>query len=176
MTKDSKTKRIEKAQRLRLERTKARANAYFVIYYDMGVERNLKSLADHAGMLGLKISVHTLERYSVKYDWQQRVITEDTRRHEQDLQDADKVRGKMLETHSKIGKTLQSLALAGMLTFQEASKAGGRLTFSAGEIVALAKAGTDLELRAAGEPTLKVEITTVLYNVMIARIALLSHK
>ena len=77
----------------------------------------------------------------------------------------------MVERHSKIGQSLQSLATHGIINLQEILKKKGKLDFSSYEIVALAKAGSDLELRAAGEPTLKVEITTVLYNVFIFRIA-----
>lgn len=171
---NAKTRRMEKAQRIRLARSKARADAYFIIYYDIGPERSLEKLCDHLTELGLKRSLATLKSYSSKYDWQQRLITEDTRRHDQDLADADKRRFDMMEKHSKIGRTLQTLSLAGMLSFQDTmKKKEGRLPFSPTEVVALAKTGIDLELRAAGEPTLKVEITTVLYNVLVARMAVI---
>ena len=171
MVKDPKTRLKEKKARLRAERQKARADAYFIVYYDLGPERSLERLCGHVAELGLRKALNTLKRYSVKYDWQQRLVEEDTRCKEREEADSEKVRIQMLDRHTRIGKTLQSLSLAGMFTFQEAMKVNGKLTFTAAEIVAMAKAGTDLELRAAGEPTLKIEITTVLYNVLIARIA-----
>jgi len=171
MKKDAKTLKKEKKARVRAVRQKARADAFFIIYYDFGPERSLEKLQGHLTELGLRRSLNTLKNYSVKYDWQERLIEEDTKQRERDLNDENKVRSQMVERHSKIGKTLQTLAMTGILPFQEAIAAGKKLKFSPAEIVTLAKAGTDLELRAAGEPTLKVEITTVLYNVLIARIA-----
>jgi len=171
MKKDAKTLLKEKKARLRAQNQKARADALFIVYFDMGPERSLEKLHDHLTELGLKRSLTTLKNYSIKYDWQERLIEEDTRRAEREQADAESVRYKMLERHTRMGQTLQSLAMAGMFTFQQAMAQGGSLEFSPTEIVALAKAGTDLELRASGEPTLRVEITTVLYNVLIARIA-----
>ena len=170
MTKDAKQKRMEKAQRLRLERTKARADAYFIIYYDMGVERSLEKLGEHVHELGITKSTKTLARYSVQYNWQQRIIEEDTRRNDADLANADKRRSEMMTRQSKIGRTMQTLAVAGMLNLQDLMK-NGRLDITPQEIAKLAKDGTDLELRAEGEPTHRIEITTILYNVLIARIA-----
>jgi len=169
--KDAKTRAKDKKAKARAAMQKARADAFFIIYYDFGPERSLEKLYQHLAELGLRRALNTLKNYSVKYDWQQRLIEEDTRRQERDAADTEKVRAQMIDRHSKLGRTLQSLSLAGMFTFQEAIKAGGKLTFSASEIVSLARAGADLELRAAGEPTLRVEITMVLYNVLIARIA-----
>ncbi len=170
MPKDAATRRKEKAAKIRAVRQKARTDAFFIIYYDLGPERSLEKLGEHVAELGLVKSVKTLKRYSATYDWQQRLIEEDTRRQDQDLADADRRRADMMERQGKIGRTLQTLSIAGMLGHQDKMK-GGRLHFTPGEIVALAKAGTDLELRASGEPTMKIEITTVLYNVLIARIA-----
>lgn len=150
---------------------KARADALFIIYFDFGPERSLELLHAHLTELGLKKSLTTLKNYSVKYDWQQRLIEEDTKRHERELVDADSVRSKMIDRHSMMGRNLLSLANAGFVKFQDLIKQKQTLDFSPAEIVALAKAGSDIELRAAGEPTLRIEITTVLYNVMIARIA-----
>lgn len=171
MVKDAKTRRKEKQKAERVARQKARADAFFIVYYDMGPERSLEKLRDHVAALGLRRALNTFKRYSVAYDWQQRVIAEDTKKHNRDLADRETVRSEMMNRQSKMGRTLQSLAIASMFTFQEAIQAGGKLNFTPAEIVALAKAGADLELRAAGEPTFKVEITTVLYNVMLVRIA-----
>jgi len=171
MRKDAKTRTKEKKAKARATMHKARTDAFFIIYYDMGPERSLEKLCDHATELGLRKNLSTFKRWSIQYDWQERLILEETKRKERDAADTEKIRAQMIDRHSKLGKTLQSLALAGMFTFQEAVQAGGKLTFSASEIVSLARAGADLELRAAGEPTLRVEITMVLYNVLIARIA-----
>ncbi len=170
--KDAKTRRKEKKAEIRAEHQKSRADAYFIVYYDMGPERSLKKLCEYVAELGLRKAMNTLKRYSIKYDWQQRLIEEDTRRQERDQGDRDKVREKMVERHGRMGRTLQSLGAAGILNLQDVMKAAdGRLPFDPKDIVSLVKVGTDIELRAAGEPTLKVEITTVLYNVFIARIA-----
>ena len=163
--------RKEKKAKARVALQESRAHALFIVYYDMGAERSLQKLCDHLGELGVRKSTTTLERYSTKYNWQQKVVEEDTKAEDRRLHDAEQTRSQMKDRHGRMARTLQSLALAGMFTFQEAIKAGGKLNFTPVEIVSLAKAGADLELRAVGEPTLKVEITTVLYNVLIARIA-----
>ncbi len=163
----------EKRARLRVELQKARADVFFIVYYDMGPERSLEKLQIYVAGMGLKRALNTFKRYSHQYDWQQRVVEEDTRRTAQEQNDADSVRYKMMDRHSKMGKTLQSLAMAGMYNFQEIMEKKHRLAFNPAEIVSMAKTGSDLELRAAGEPTLKVEITTILYNVMITRLAII---
>ena len=162
---------IEKEVKTRAAKKKARADAFFIIYYDMGPERSLEILQNHVAELGLRRALNTFKRYSVQYDWQNRVIELDTRRQEREQTDKEHVRSQMVERHSRIGKTFQSLAMAGAYTFQQALERGEQLNFSASEMATLAKTGTDLELRAAGEPTLRMEVTTVLYNVLIARIA-----
>jgi len=171
MPKDAATRRKEKKAKARVALQESRAHALFIVYYDMGPERSLEKLCGHLTELGLRKSLNTLKRYSVVYGWQQKVVEEDTRAEDRRLHDAEQTRSQMKDRHGRMARTLQSLALAGMFTFQEALKSKGTLDFNPAEIVAMAKAGADLELRAVGEPTLKVEITTVLYNVLIARIA-----
>lgn len=163
--------RKEKKAKARVALQESRAHALFIVYYDMGPERSLEKLCGHLTELGLRKSLNTLKRYSVVYGWQQKVVEEDTRAEDRRLADAEQTRSQMKDRHGRMARTLQSLALAGMFSYQEALKAKGKLDFNPAEIVAMAKAGADLELRAVGEPTLKVEITTVLYNVLIARIA-----
>ena len=165
----------EKKRRGKEVATKARLNKFkadvwFLVYYEMGPERSLEMLMQHATALGQGKALSTFKRWSHQYDWQQRLVEEDTRRHDHDLADADKRRLEMMSRQGKIGKTMQTIAVAGMLNFQDIMKSG-RLDLTAKEIVGLARAGTDLELRAAGEPTHKIEVTTVLYNVLIAWIA-----
>ena len=165
----------EKKQKAKKGATKARlckikADVWFLVYYEMGPERSLGLLCEHAAALGQRRAINTFKRWSSMYDWQQRLVEEDTRRHDHDLADADKRRTKMMSRQGQIGKTMQTLAVAGMPHLQDIM-IEGRLNMEAKEIVGLAKAGTDLELRAAGEPTHKIEVTTVLYNVLIARIA-----
>ena len=80
----------------RAKRQKARADAFFIIYYSMGPERSLEKLCIYATELGLKKALTTLKRYSIQYYWQQRVIEEDTRKYNQDLTDSDNVRNETL--------------------------------------------------------------------------------
>ncbi len=166
---EKKRRAKEVATKARLNKTKA--DVWFLVYYEMGPERSLEMLMHHATALGQGKAFSTFKRWSSMYDWQQRLVEEDTRRHDHDLADADKRRSEMMTRQGKIGRTLQTLAVAGMLHFQDAMKNTGRLALSPSDIVTLSKAGTELELRAAGEPTHKIEVTTVLYNVLIARIA-----
>lgn len=166
---ERKRKVKEVATRARIQKTKA--DVWFLVYYEMGPERSLELLHQHSTALGQRKCINTFKRWSTMYDWQQRLIEEDTRRHEEDQADAVKVRSEMMTRQGKIGRTLQTLALAGILNFQDAMKNTGRLALSPSDIVSLSKAGAELELRAAGEPTHRIEVTTVLYNVLIARIA-----
>ncbi len=163
-------KRKEKARRIRADKMAARADVFFIIYFDMGPERSLDKLEEYVSNMGLKKSAKTFRRWSVQYDWQQRVVEESTRRHEQDLADAGKRRSEMMTRQAKIGRTMQTLAVAGMLNLQDRMKSG-RLDIDVRDIANLAKHGAELERVASGEPTHKIEITTILYNVLIARIA-----
>ncbi len=149
---------------------KTRTDVWFMVYYEMGPDRSLELLQQHATALGQRRSINTFKRWSSDYDWQQRVVEEDTRRAEHDQADAVRIRSEMMARQGKIGRTMQVLAAGGMLNLQDLMKSG-RLDIAPKDIATLAKAGTDIELRAAGEPTHRIEVTTVLYNVLIARIA-----
>ena len=58
----------------REERTREKAEAYFLIYAMMGDERTLKKVGDIVRSIGIKISDKTLERWSARYDWQAQLL------------------------------------------------------------------------------------------------------
>ncbi len=170
MNQAAEKKRRAKEVATKAKINKAKADVWFLVYYELGPERSLELLQQHAAALGLRKALSTYKSWSHKYDWQQRVVEENTRRTELDQADAVKIRSEMMTRQGKIGRTMQTLAVAGMLNLQDLMKTG-RLDIPPKDIATLAKSGTDIELRAAGEPTHRIEVTTVLYNVLIARIA-----
>ena len=166
----------KKAAKARQAKARARKDAgraafYYCIYYDMGPERSLTSLLDHVTEMGLKISIQSLKRYSTKYDWQQRLAEQDAQDRLNDAEQSAKDTADRRRRQSSLGRNIQALASGGIAALAKILSDQGTLSLSPFEIAHLARAGAELENRAAGEPTTRHEISVVVYNVMIARIA-----
>ncbi len=55
----------------------------FMVHKQMSVDRSLKLLAETVRAMGVRISDKTLERYSAEYHWQEQILQQNAKEHEQ---------------------------------------------------------------------------------------------
>ena len=144
----------------RLTQTKERA--WFAVYYQMGLERSLKKLADYATELGLKVSAKTLKRWSSDFGWQARLAEMDEKTRQKT---EDKVVEPVVEMnlrHVTLAKALGGLASAALMDLR------GRLgEVSAGEAARMLEVSQKMERLAVGEVTDRQEIQVGAINVLV---------
>ncbi len=160
-------------------KARERADALFVVYYKMGPERSLESLQKVCSVMGLKMALSSFKRFSVKYDWQRRVMEKVVAEREQTEKDALAQIDKMNEEHIKVNKGLMSLAIAGINYWQdqlEKKKAEGKkltLNFKPGDIIGFVKQGQIGERLARGQATNRSEIIVEVIGTFVQEFALI---
>ena len=70
----------------RQESAHDRAQIAFSLYYQMGHERSLRRLHLQLRSLGVQISLPTLKRYSVQFNWQGQIADLDAETHQRQRQ------------------------------------------------------------------------------------------
>jgi len=76
---------------LRESRERERSDGLFLVYWQMGPSRSLVRLQELCASVGLKRSLNTFKNWSVKYEWQRRILeknAEDKTRRERDFTQA----------------------------------------------------------------------------------------
>lgn len=156
MTKNRKLDRRE-------DRVAAKADALFLTYVQMGEGRTLAKLWGFVRSMDVKISLKTIERWSSKFHWQERLLqyqAEIERRRALEgveaLEDMDK-------RHIQLNQALGSLAAAGITHYQDLianAKAEGKhgLTLDIHEIIGLIGQAQRGERLARGLATSKAEV------------------
>jgi hypothetical protein len=147
---------------------RARAAGFFLAYHNMGPNRSLNGLAKYLAeaVPESKVSATTLKVYSVKYDWQHRLV---------DLDSA--VAERMMEQHVQgvagantrqagLGVALQALAMQGVT-----DKTGDDV--SASEAARLAQVGVNIERLALGQATERREVVAQITNTLLTDIVTL---
>jgi hypothetical protein len=146
-------------------RSSVRANILFSLYYQAGPSRSLVRLRDDARLLGVRISLATLKRYSSTCDWQARVARLDEEaelRH--DERSLERIAA-MNERQSQLGRSLQGAAATSLQSLlRDAARLG---EISPAEIARLADIGSKLERLALGEATERRDIITSAWNVVV---------
>ena len=166
----------EKKRVWRQQRQKEKAEYLFLIYRFMGAERSLTKLLELCGMVGVKISLKTLELYSAKFDWQRRLLelnAEEIQRKEKAL--ATQVE-QMNQKHADFAQALLGLAAHGVRFQQKTAKEsdiGKTLPLSIPEIVSLYRTAQTGERLARGEATSRVEVWIQLASTVVREFALI---
>lgn len=155
----------------RQAREASRQAILFTAYQAMGSMRSLAKLRELVVASGGRIAIHTLERYSVKYQWQQRVLEAQSVEQERIEKDYGRQRDQMDARDAALGSGLIGLAFGGVRNFTEQMgklrekkiKKGDAnpsltLNLTPAEIVNLARAGTFIERLARGEATSRTEV------------------
>jgi hypothetical protein len=151
----------EEKHRRRLERTKNKADFLFMVYRFLGADRSLKRLAETVHLTGITLSEKTLGRYSVRFDWQRRILevnAQDKDRREKAL--AAQVE-QMNQRHVQLAQGLLGLAAGGLNFFQQLMRdtdRGKTLHMSIPDLIQLYRAAQSGERLARGQATNRVEI------------------
>jgi len=160
----------------RQERTKQKAEMLFMVYRFLGVDRSLSKLAEMCSQMGVKCSIRTLQKYSVKFDWQRRFLEMnaiEVQRREKAL--ATQVE-KMNDRHVQFAQGLLGLAAGGLNFFQQLMKdteRGKTLAMSIPEVVQLYRTAQTGERLARGEATSRVEVWIQLASTVVREFALI---
>lgn len=146
----------------REERESMRAEICYQFYKSMGVSRTLTSLHEHVRLMGVRRSLKTIERWSVKYEWQRRLLeenAEEKRRLERST--ADQVE-KMNQRHAQFAQGVFGMALASLNYFQSVmtkdAQGNKSLETTVNELIQLFKAAQAGERLARGQATNRIEI------------------
>lgn len=139
-----------------------RNDALFLVYYQLGPQRSIEKLHKALTELGLKRAMSTLKAYSVRFHWQARVLELDARLRAEREQKALEVRDEQDERQARLGRNMQVLASAGMLSMQKLMKDGAPM--APADISSLAKTGVQIERLASGKETDRVRIVTQINN------------
>ena len=143
----------------------ARAEMMFLAYSLMGANRSLKGLSEIAVKMGAPVSRNTLERYSARFGWQDRVDAFDKEAQAETQHALIRTVADMNEGQAVAGHAFQAWAMENAAALRAT---GERLEVK--DIVAVYRAGVDSERNALGEPTSRTEHTIVSINAMVAEI------
>lgn len=143
----------------------------FAAYLAMGPMRSLAKLRELVVAAGGRIALNTLDKYSVKYQWQRRVLEQQSVEQERIEKDYGRQRDQMDQRDAALGSGLIGLAFGGvrnlteqMRTLRDLKVKRGEsdpaltLNLAPSEIVNLARAGTFIERLARGEATSRTEV------------------
>jgi hypothetical protein len=145
-----------------------RATAWFALYYQLGAERSLGRLHSFLGELGVKVSVGTLENYSVRFGWHAKVAElNEKARQKTEEQTIDTVADMNLR-HITLAKALSGVAAGALGNMR------GRLDqISGGEVARMLEVSQRIERLALGEVTDRREIIIGIVNVLVKAVVLL---
>ena len=161
-------------------RCQEKADILFVMYQQMGADRSLEKLAGICSKVGLRgASVHTLQRYSIMFDWQRRLLELTVKLREEREQDALRQIDHMNEQHIQVNQGLLSLAVAGIRYHQqtlERNKAAGlpaNLRLNITDIVRLVNQAQMGERLARGQATSRSEVMVEVIGTFVHEFALI---
>ena len=151
-------------------RRKERADALFLVYWQMGGTRSLPKLAELCQTLRIKVTEKTLGRYSADFGWQQRLLEIQSKESERREQEAGKIVDQMNEQHALMARGIRGLALAGIRHYQEKMRktaevkrqlgepADPSLDMSLMDVMNLARGSQAMERMARGQATSRTEV------------------
>lgn len=150
--------------------TKKKSDAYFDIYWSMGLERSLEKLHNLLGDLGVKISVTTLSNYSSAYDWQGRLREiDETQRIVADKDKALKLL-EMNDRQADLGESMVRMSGRMMQRVKERLEASpNRMVVSPTDAARWLTDGSKVERLARGAATERTE-ARVAYSLIVEQV------
>ena len=144
------------------QRTEAKANGYFWVFYGLGNTRDFGILQARLRALGEKVSRSTIELYNKRYDWPARIAKLDAER------EADRER----ETKDKVNELEKAELALGKGYFSVAAQAMRHLPDKAADmmvsdVVSLTKEGSRLQRLALHQATDRTEFVATFYNSVV---------
>ena len=132
-----------------------RAESYFQLYYELAERderRSLGRLVNRLAQLGISISLRTLKRYSIQYDWHQRAMNRDAEARQATSASPVSV-AEMNTRQAQLGRGLQGIAGSMMRNLiQNPGKA------SPNKAARAAQVGAQLERAALGDAATREQI------------------
>jgi len=99
-------------------RAQERAEYFFLVYEQMGVNRTLKRLWGLVRGVGVDITLKTLERYSSNYNWQSRILERAARHESAAFLDVQESVERMNDEHAQTFQDIGALVKAGIRKWQ----------------------------------------------------------
>ena len=164
---------------MREKRMEERSHILFLFYEQLGPDRSLELLHNMCTAVGLTVALNTLKRYSVKYEWQRKLLERSVQAKETREKEVLTQVDKMNADHIRVNQGLMGLAIAGINYYQdqlERKKAAGQrqvLPFSAADIVRLTRQAQLGERLARGQATSRTEIMVELIGTFVQEFALI---
>ena len=150
---------------------KARAEIYFVAFYEIKDSRSIRKLWENVRELGGRISLKTLERYHREYHWAQRVMELDAKAEavrEKELVDGEVERRRFQQ---RLGHNLSILGQAGIMEYQKLLSSKKFPKLPPADICRFVEIGQKVENLASGDATSRCDMTVNVWNVLVAQIA-----
>ena len=133
----------------------------------MGVNRTLKGLSDFSRSMGVKISLKTLERYSVQYNWQEKLVELDAKLETERLKTSLRDILEYEKRQINIGRSMQSIADMALKEYQDNIDKDGSIKLSIRDICSLVRNGTIIEKSTSNSSSTINLLITMLNDVLL---------
>jgi len=150
---------------------RAKADIYFIAFYEIGADRTIKKLWENVCRLGGRVSLTTLERYHKEFHWAQRVMELDAKAEavrEKELVDGEVERRRFQQ---RLGHNLSILGQAGIMEYQKLLSAKKFPKLAPADLCRFVETGQKVENLASGDATSRCDMTVNVWNVLVAQIA-----
>lgn len=148
--------------------TETRQQAWFLVYYQMGVERSLENLRLLLGEIGVKVSSFTLESYSARFGWQAKIAEMDEKARQRTMERVLDTKVEMNLRHVTLARALGGVASAALMELR-----GNPKEISGGEAARMLEIAQKMERLAVGEVTERREVVVSIINVLVKAVVAL---
>ena len=143
----------------------AKAELCFLAYTLLGNDRTIARVVEACKIVGVQVSQSTLEKYSARYHWIERVAEVETQARTQTQRALVRTVAEMNEGQAVGGHAMQAWAMENAAALRKAGEA-----LDAKDIVAVHREGREAERLALGEATGRTEHITITLNTIIQEI------
>ena len=157
------------------QRAKARAEALFMVYWQLGPTRSLERLHEFCSVTGMRVSLSTVKNYSQNYGWQRKLLEIDQKAREAQESATIAQVAEMNLRHAQIARGLLGIAFAGMKKYHSMiqQSADGSIGIDIDDMVKLYRAAQTGERLALGEATSRVETWTRVVETVVREFGLI---
>lgn len=166
-------------------RRKERADAMFLVYWQMGPTRSLDKLAELCSTLGIRTSRNTLGTYSSDFDWQQRLLDMQSKESERQEREVGRIVDQMNQQDASLAQGMKGLVVAGIKYYQDKIKKGAEirremggsgehfLEMSLNDMANLASRAQHIERLARGQVTSRTEVWVSVASTVVREFVLI---
>lgn len=151
-----------------------RADIVFALYYELQPQRSLRRLHQQLRVLGVRIGVATLKRYSARFDWQRRISGLETEAIQRQRERALGDLVAMHDRHAQLGRALQGVGGSALRELMNNEPRLARMKGS--DISRLVEVGLRAERSAVGEATDRRAISLEIWNAVTTEMVALFNE